>query len=159
MSLILDGTNGLTFNNATTQNSGGKVIQVVNATTSTPTTVTTSTFTATALTASITPLFSTSKILIFGQIYATISASTAQPTITLYKGASAVFANSYGFGDIYTTTGGYSEAILSFSFLDSPATTSNTTYTIYGKNASGLNSTSFGDVNRIAVITLMEIVV
>jgi hypothetical protein len=135
----------------------GSVIQVVNATTSTPTTITTSAFTATALTASITPKFSTSKILVFGQIYVSISASTAQPVITLYKGSSAVFGNSYGFGDIYTASGGYSEAILAFSFLDSPATTSNTTYTIYGKNGSGLNSTAFGDVNRIAVITLMEI--
>ena len=35
MTMIIDGTNGLTFNNATTQASAGCVLQVVNATTNT----------------------------------------------------------------------------------------------------------------------------
>ena len=44
MSLILDGTNGLTFNNATTQASAGVVLQVVNATTTTQVSTTSTSF-------------------------------------------------------------------------------------------------------------------
>jgi hypothetical protein len=63
MSLILDGTGGITFNNATTQASAGQVLQVVNATYSTQINTTGATFIDTGLTASITPKFSTSKVL------------------------------------------------------------------------------------------------
>jgi hypothetical protein len=64
MTFIVDGTNGLTFNNATTQASAGQVLQVVSATNSTYTQIASTSFTDTGLTVSITPKFSTSKILV-----------------------------------------------------------------------------------------------
>ena len=53
MSMIIDGTNGLTFNNATTQASAGQVLQVVNATYATQVSNNTQTPADTNLTATI----------------------------------------------------------------------------------------------------------
>jgi hypothetical protein len=156
MTFIVDGTNGLTFNNSTTQASAGVVLQVVNATSSSATSTTSATFVATTITASITPKFSTSKILAIGQTIVNVGASTNQAAITLYRGATNLVAG-VGFGDLYTTTGGYSETILPFSLLDSPATTSSTTYTIYAANIGGAGTIAIGGSTRTAVITLMEI--
>ena len=64
MSMIIDGTNGLTFNNATTQASAGSVLQVVSAAIATYVSSSSSTFADTGVTATITPKFATSKILI-----------------------------------------------------------------------------------------------
>ena len=134
----------------------GSVLQVVNATTLSGTTTTGSTFIATALAASITPTSSTSKILIFGQAFVTASQSQSQPQITLYRGATDIVGVNYGFGDIYTNGGGYMEGVLPFSLLDSPSTTSSTTYTIYLRN-NGVGTASLGTSDRRCVITLLEI--
>ena len=134
----------------------GSVIQVVNATTLTATNTTASTFIATTLAATITPFSATSKILIFGQGFAYASVSQAQPQITLYRGGTDINGVNYGFGNIYSNNGGYNEGILAFSFLDSPNTTSATTYTIYLRN-NGVGLGNFGSTDRRSVITLMEI--
>jgi len=138
-----------------TPQSGG-VIQVVNATLAAGTTLTNSTWTNVNLTASITPKFSNSKIVAFGQIFMQIS-STNQPEITLYRdGTNLLSAYSEGFCSIYSASGGYTELNVPFSYQDSPATTSATTYSIYGRLAGG-SSTTYGSTARLSVITLMEI--
>ena len=130
MSIVIDGTNGLTFNNATTQNSGSKVLQVVNANYSTAVTNNTSTMASTGLTASITPLFSTSKVLVILSV-STIYKFTGNTgaILQLYRGGSNVFQFEYTGGannsvnaDTYTSA---------TTYLDSPATTSATSYTVY----------------------------
>ena len=64
MTFVVDGTNGLTFPNSTTQASASKVLQVVQAV-KTDTFSTASSYTSvTGLSASITPSSSTSKILV-----------------------------------------------------------------------------------------------
>ena len=64
MSIILSGDNGVTYPNSTVQASAGVVLQVVNATYSTATTSSSSAYADTGLTATITPKFSTSKVLV-----------------------------------------------------------------------------------------------
>jgi ABC-type tungstate transport system permease subunit len=64
MAMIIDGTNGVTFPNSTVQASAGQILQVVNAGYATEVTNSTTTPTDTGLTATITPKFSTSKILV-----------------------------------------------------------------------------------------------
>ena len=64
MSLIIDGTNGVTFPNSTTQASAGHVLQVVNATTTAGFTSSSNVLADTSITATITPKFATSSILI-----------------------------------------------------------------------------------------------
>jgi hypothetical protein len=154
--MVIDGTNGLTFNNATTQNSGGKVLQVVNATLSTSQSTTSSTFVTTNLTASITPLFNTSKILILisGSWYWSTGSGAA--FFTIYRNSTNLeITSTRGFAEynIPTASSGYA---VSMSYLDSPATTSSTSYTAYFRsNAS--NPVVFCVDGSSAVITLMEI--
>jgi hypothetical protein len=134
----------------------GSVIQVINATTLGSTSTSGSTFIATTLTATITPFSASSKILIFGQAFAVASLSQSQPQITLYRGGNDVIGTNYGFGNLYSNGGGYNEGVLAFSFLDSPSSTSATTYTIYMRN-NGVGTGTIGTGDRLSVITLMEI--
>jgi hypothetical protein len=155
MTMIIDGTNGLTFNNATTQASAGVVLQVVssNYTSSNASTSSTS-FVSTTFSASITPKFSTSKILIIytGAIY--LQNSTGQQAYqTIYRNSTNL-GNTNGFVEITGANFWYPSAI---NYLDSPATTSSTTYTLYHKVANGGVSAIFGGDSIQATITLMEI--
>ena len=152
-------TQGMLASGAARANFGaGAVLQVVNFYTNSTVAVTTDTWTATPVTASITPSSSTNKILVLGQIFVVASASTVQPTITLYRNGSVEpVLPSYGFGNIYSTTGGYMEAILPIQFLSSPASTSSQTYTIYGTKRGSAGTANFGDNVRLGTITLLEI--
>jgi hypothetical protein len=153
MTMIIDGTNGLTFNNSTVQASAGQVLQMVNATTSTASTTTSTTFTATALTASITPKFATSKILVLvnGVAFVTL---TNYAYYTIAKGTTVLSSGSSGLAAIYNNDGAVP---LSMSYLDSPATTSSTSYTVYFKRGAGGIAYFTENVNGTSVITLMEI--
>jgi hypothetical protein len=157
MSLILDGTAGLTFNNATGQASSSKVLQVVNATYSTDTSTTSTSYVTTGITASITPLFSTSKILVISNLPLYINAANLSGYFTLYRGASNLYTTDGAFrvesaGATLITSG-------SLSFADSPATTSSTTYTLYMKSQTAGVTTRVCLNNATATITLMEIAV
>ena len=160
MPTIIDGTAGITFPNSTVQASAGKVLQVVSATFATATTTTSTSYQASGLTASITPKFSTSKILISASVpYDTYGGTSNQASLTLYRGATDLITNGFsiigGAGALNIQAGSSG-----LSWLDSPATTSSTTYTIYFRAAP---TSSSGAVARIFVdgyagsITLMEI--
>jgi hypothetical protein len=158
MSMIIDGTNGLTFNNSTTQASAGNVLQVVTTTLSSQFTTTSTTYVSTGLGTSITPKFSTSKILIL-MSSSVFSSASAQGCITVYKNGSNL-VNTAGFNNQYVN-GASSEGSNCIMYLDSPATTSSTSYTIYMKNSNNTASIFFnagGDGNNsIASLILMEI--
>ena len=133
----------------------GAVLQVVQGTfTSTFSTSSTS-FVSTGLTASITPKFSNSKILV------QMSGSQQQITgnssvLTIYRNSTNISPNSgNGFSVMYTGSTGVL-ASCAIVYLDSPATTSSTTYTIYFRVSSG-SAALFGDGNGAGIITLMEI--
>jgi hypothetical protein len=154
--MIIDGTNGLTFNNATTQASAGCVLQVVSLTSGTSTSTTSSSWVATALLASITPKFSTSKI------YVNVSASVdngstgGQAGTTIFRGATNLAASlsNTAFNDSYNSTGRVITSV-GMSILDSPATTSSTTYTVYLSSFVG-GSVALSSAAG-STITLMEI--
>jgi hypothetical protein len=154
--MVIDGTNGLTFNNATTQASSSKVLQVVNATYGTSTTNNTSTMASTGLTASITPLFNTSKILVIASVSG-ISKFTNNTAVTLqlYRNAASILQFAFTGGATNSAAqNGYAQTT---NYLDSPATTSATSYTVYfasQQNNAGVTVQLNGD---ISTITLMEI--
>jgi uncharacterized protein YaiE (UPF0345 family) len=134
----------------------GRVLQVVNAGTSTPVTNNTSTLVTTGLTASITPLFSTSKILIIASVAGILKVtSNTGATLQLYRNAGNVFQFALtGLANNTTASNGGS---ISTSYLDSPATTSSTSYTVYfasQQNNAGFTVQLNGDTSTI---TLMEI--
>jgi hypothetical protein len=138
---------------------GGKVLQVVNATTTTQTTNTTSTYADTTLTATITPTLATSKILILTAQHIYFNGSSASDQAVLYRlmrdaTAIATYTDSLAFN--FVATGGNLAGIQSLSWLDSPATTSATTYkTQFALNKSGTAYTQLGSYP--AAITLLEI--
>jgi len=133
----------------------GSVLQVVSATTSTEISTTSTSFVTTGLSASITPTIATSKILV--TMSAPIATSgTNVVRVTIYRGATNLGASSGGFGRLGAGSGitgmdGFS----SINYLDSPATTSSTTYSVYYNTNTG--SGYFSANNATSTITLMEI--
>jgi hypothetical protein len=156
MTFIVDGTNGLTFPNSTTQASAGNVLQVVSATTTSTTSTTSSTFQATGLTVSITPKFATSKIFIIASFNFNIVASTQWGDFTLYRNSTNLGATN-GFGGIYIQGGTDNHGPCALNYLDSPATTSSVSYTVYVKNRNNSSLVRFDSDNQTASITVMEI--
>jgi hypothetical protein len=155
---------------------GGKILQVVSAvkTDVFSTTLATGGTTSAVLSATITPTSSNSKILIM--VSACISASTDSATLVVFRGGSALSGiTGDAVGDrrrVSTSTFNISNAraagSVSVVFLDSPATTSATTYDIrlgHGSAASqtiSMNRTAFNDdvaadSRQASTITLFEV--
>ncbi len=117
---------------------GGKVLQVVQGTTTTSKSITSSTFTDTNLTASITPTLNTSKILVLltQQFVSTHgSSSEAFSGYQLVRDSTAIqnwAPSGYESMGIRASNAAtvYAQLrmVISASYLDSPATTSSTTY-------------------------------
>jgi hypothetical protein len=157
MTMIIDGTNGLTFNNATTQASAGQVLQVVNATATTGASNSSTTFVTTNFSASITPKFATSKILVRvnGGCFDTI-ATERQGQLTIYRNNTTNLGHSTrGIAQFYAA-GGRAQFPVAMEVLDSPATTSSTTYTVYIRSSSTY-TIEFNQDPIQSSLTLMEI--
>jgi len=127
---------------------GGKVLQVVSATTTTRADISSTTYTDTNLTASITPSSATSKILILvSQNLYIFSTSTNKYAATRLMRDSTAILNNITDGHITggTITGWGSGNIaltISMSYVDSPNTTSAITYKTQGRVESGNNGES-----------------
>jgi len=146
---------------------GGKVLQVVTATTSTSQSTTSTTFTDTNLTASITPSLATSKILVLtNQAFQfSRSSSKVEAGFRLMRDSTRIAgspdANSPDDLALEVTGGTfvYLTNFYAYSYLDSPATTSSVTY----KTQSALQTTANSAIitsqplSLISSIILMEI--
>ena len=145
--------------------SGGKVLQVVQGTTSTSTTIATTTYTDTTLTATITPSLATSKVLVLVMQNWTNYAATnaAYSAIKLLRGATNVYVSpvNYGLGGTYgnTSTIVESRGMAPVIYLDSPATTSATTYKTQGRPEFTASSQNviFQQGSNPSTIILLEI--
>ena len=136
----------------------GKVLQVVQFTTNTETNATTNTYIDTAITMSITPTSATSKILAFVSVNGLAKLSTnTTGNLRLLRGASSLMVFGGAFG--YTASSADNAvAGASLAYLDSPATTSATTYKVQVVNAGNSGSIRVNwDNNAYSSITLMEI--
>ena len=136
----------------------GSVLQVVQGTSTTQATTTSGNWDSTGLTASITPIATTSKILILvsGGMEGGASGSGDQRMgFKIYRGASSIEASTGG-KVLYLTPNLYIP--INYIALDSPSTTSSTTYTLYFKLLSGNTTLSFcRDSAETTNIILMEI--
>ena len=147
--------------------SGGKVLQVVSANITTDTTIATTTYTDTNLTATITPTSATSKILVIfsQQVRLSSAAAGTELGMKLLRGATVVADLSLGSSAraLATEAGGASSmgiaCFIGYNYLDSPATTSATTYKTQSalSTTSGSRSSRFQIQDMPSVITLMEI--
>jgi len=122
------GTN-LTASSGQLNATGGKILQVVTATTVTDTgALATTSFQDTGLSGSITPSASGSKVLVI--INQTLqmqrSAATQQGHINILRGSTQIYENFFAVDD--SSDGDFGPAMKTIIFLDSPSTTSATTY-------------------------------
>ena len=130
--------------------SAGKVLQVVQGTLSTQTGTTSTSFVTSNLTASITPSATSSKILILAGINISNTGSN-DSYATLYRGSTNL-GPSNGFVNWYSTVGQGGAAL---NYLDSPSTTSATTYAVYIRASAGRADICVA--NTINTIILQEI--
>jgi len=141
-----------------TPSGGGKVLQVVQGTTTTTTSVTSSSFTDTTLTATITPTLNTSKILAmtFQPYLAFISAASMQAELQLLRAATQIALSPIAI--LAATSGGEVNlgGNVNMSYLDSPATTSATTYKVQSRAVSG-GTIRTSPSSALASIILLEI--
>ena len=164
MTTIIDGTAGITFPNSTIQASAGQVLQVVFASTTTRTVGTSTSYVdISGLTASITPKFSTSKILVLINCsYGSASSTGAESpcSVNLVRGSTQVYELTRAMDLRAATASGESNFYFNggFTYLDSPATTSSTTYKCQVKqNASFGRSYDISAGSSPSSITLLEI--
>jgi hypothetical protein len=144
---------------------GGKLLQVVSATYSTPTTVASTSYTDTGLTLSITPTLATSKILVMvmQHQYFARNGSDQGVALRLLRDGSAIFTpagtglTDYQAATGATATGAY--RLVPITYYDSPATTSAITYNTQGKvdSTASSGSSTYQIANGISTITLLEI--
>jgi hypothetical protein len=161
MTITLNGTTGITtpaldsvapFSSADMP--AGSVIQVVSATYSTSTSSSSASYSDTGLTASITPTSSSSKILVIvSQSGLNTGSANNGINVKLVRGGTdlIVFAVAYN----YSAGGAICGA--SASYLDSPATTSSTTYKTQQARFAGAGTVSTQANGDASTITLMEI--
>lgn len=182
MTTIVDGTTGITFPStisgvSATQQYSGRVLQVVSTTKTDNFSTTSSTLVdITGLSATITPTSSSSKILVMVAIqvggennyYAEFSLLRGSTAIGNYTGGSGGTVGFMGANSVNDYSQYYIETAAN-QYLDSPATTSATTYKMQVQSLNQTAGQSTVYVNRTyevsnsiratgsSVITLMEI--
>jgi hypothetical protein len=141
---------------------GGKVLQVVSATTSSRVDVSTTTYTDSGLSLAITPTLATSKVLVLITQPVYLSGTSASSgNVRIMRDSTAIFNDvSGGTSGSLGANIGEIEWIVSSCYLDSPATTLSTTYKTQGvlKTSGGANGLSFQvRSGSQGTITLLEI--
>jgi hypothetical protein len=147
---------------------GGKVLQVVSSVLTTTTTIVSASMTDTGLTASITPTSNTSKIwvVITMPFWMVRTSSVNGVGFNLLRGATVIREQDASGQTFWHNYSGvtYAQTVSNFAlnYLDSPATTSSTTYKVQGRlwQDSAGASLSVPHANTpvpAAVITLLEI--
>jgi hypothetical protein len=164
---VLTVNSGATAPEWATPAGGGKVLQVVGATTTTATTIASATLTDTGITASITPSSATSKILVMvtaefkhfrnGAGFSGIAAE-------LFRGATSIAdwnktdADEFDFVQYAGSSANtYKSGTTTVIYLDSPSTTSSTTYKLQARGYDASVSVTFQQNSAISTITLLEI--
>jgi hypothetical protein len=161
MAVTIDGTTGVSAVQAgavtTSDLPAGSVLQVVNATTTTTTTTTSASYVDTALSASITPSSASNKVLVIvtggisvtdlGNVYGDGWANITRGATNISETRVAINFGSSTWNDFISA--------LPISHLDSPSTTSSTTYKVRIYSSNSLLVYPSG--STAATITLMEI--
>jgi hypothetical protein len=148
---------------------GGKVLQVVQGSTSTGVTISSVTYTDTGVTAAITPSLSTSKVLVMisQQLLMQSDQSSGYGVgAKILRGATTIVDNSSSSLGVHFLEAGNSpngrigtRGYYSQNYLDSPATTSATTYKVQMAASTAAGSSTFITQGNacVSTIILMEI--
>ena len=148
---------GATITNSGTASGFGKVLQVISATHATEVTSTSSSYADTGLTASITPSSTSNKVLVIVNQNGLEKDNTdTKISVKLLRGSTdiALFA---GTGTLNTSTANRTDiGGTGVSILDTPNSTSSTTYKTQLKNQ-GSGTVAVQNGGSVSSITLMEI--
>lgn len=125
-----------------------RVLQVLSASTNSPVSSTSTTFADIGLSVTITPQSTTNKILLVASTSIYASINSAEAGIRVLRGATNIFTSRQAI--LASLTGGAFTSIM----LDSPATTSATTYKVQGARDAGTGTINF-QVSALAVSTLL----
>lgn len=163
MTVIVNGDTGLTFPNTTQQASAGKIVQIVNSASNVGFTSSSNVLADLGLSATITPLFATSKILVAVNVTAAgKETGNTYFRLALLRGSSILIY----FENIGALTGGTVASYVGSACttcLDSPATTNATTYKIQASSGNGNAVVYIGGtlatINSTHTMTLMEVAV
>ena len=159
MAIITLNNNSLSSVTALPAGVGGKVLQVVNDINSTQIFSSSTSYADTGLSASITPSSASSKILIIinhNGVRKESADSSNAINIRLYRDATNL--GNFALYSLYTGTNlGIFGNTLSMNYLDTPSTTSATTYKTQFSNFSSGGSVGLQDSGAKSGITLMEI--
>ena len=134
----------------------GKVLQVVSFSTTTNVSSSTNTKVTTGITASITPSSASSKVLVLSSAMFQKSAANAASRVSLSitRGVTDIFITE---NITYNNTATETFGAWAATYLDSPATTSSTTYTVNFANAANVASVSVNPSSSTGSIVLLEI--
>lgn len=130
-----------------------KYIQAVQGNGTSQTSLTLGTFVATVVTASITPTSASNRIKITCSFVVAHSATGNASQFTIERGTTNLMDATGGAQLVGTST----DSQVSMVWIDSPATTSSTAYTVYGLNTPAAGTVTVGN-GRTWTIVLEEIV-
>ncbi len=138
---------------------GGKLLQVVEGTTTTGFGTASANYGDIGLSATITPSSSSNKVLVFGNVGGIeTTADNNYTSMRLYRGGDLIISRvDYGLG--FTGDSGRWGGSSSFNILDSPNTTNATTYKIQANNPAASGSIQFQMNDSRSAIILIEVAV
>ena len=146
---------------------GGKIVQYTSATSVSATAITSTSDVATNCSGAITPTSSSNKIIVtasFGLHSYDNSGNCCRGRMRIFRDiggggfSDSIQAGEINFGHCRTGAGNEERAEygwITICFVDSPATTSAVTYTVYGSVSSSLNIV-FGQYSQLQTMLLME---
>ena len=137
------------------------MLQVVQGTLTSDFSTSSGSYVDTGLTVSITPSSASSKVMAYvaglGVAEGSGSLTTILAEFILVRTSTQLQRLIIGYGDFASATNSSQFGNVSFSYLDSPATTSSTTYKIQAKAAASTTARIAGTAIQIASIVVMEI--
>ena len=136
----------------------GKVLQVVEGTTTSQTSTTSTSYVATALTVTITPSATSSKILVTASAPVDVvdySSADIGGAWTIYRDSTDLISN--GGDTFYSSLSQNYAGFMMLQKLDSPNTTSATVYKVYIKSTQSGTTIKNCHNNSMGVITAIEI--
>lgn len=139
----------------------GKVLQIVQGQKDGMISTSSTSYVTTNLSASITPSATDSKVLILANMTACLQATqNKNGFFTIYRASTNIAPGGSGLyqqlSGIYSASGGSITPGLNMSFLDSPSSSSSTTYTVYMATDSG-GDQRMNQNGASSVIQLLEI--
>jgi hypothetical protein len=165
MALVLDGSGDITGLTAgalpSTVIGSGAVLQIATGKSTGTVLVNSSTITSLGVSATITPISSSSKILVWAFVHHASASDKCE--VHLYRNGSGINDIAYLMFDKVSGDATFNPQTISAFFVDSPSTTSALTYALYGKdhsdgtiyfNGRGYNG---GDHKGGSKILLMEV--